>query len=72
MDISPLVLWNKIKDEEVYLLYGTKDDFQVSELSLTSSEKLTVFESCAERKRRSKSVLVPRTKHKVLRGFSRA
>ena len=34
-----------IKDEEVYLLYGARDDFWVSELSLASSES-----SRAERK----------------------
>ena len=27
-----------IKDEDVYLFYGTRDDFQVSKLSLASSE----------------------------------
>ena len=27
-----------IKDEEGYLFYGTRDDFQVGELSLASSE----------------------------------
>ena len=39
-----------IKDEEVYLFYGTRDDFQVSEITLASSESFWFKEPRAKRK----------------------
>ena len=39
-----------ITDEEVHLFYGTKDDFQVRELSLASLERFWFRETGAKSK----------------------
>ena len=50
---------------------STCSNFQVIELSLTSSTSLRFYEPRAERKTVSKILLALTTKHKVLRGLRR-